>query len=386
VSPHVAGHRTGPPGRQAGTRLRPLLAALLPLAGAAGVSAQAPDYFAPQPLELGWNASLELRQEWSEAFGRRAGEDRRRARLLAGAEGSYRWLRFGLTGDFVYSSDDNVAVLGEPGYISQRDNYRSRDARVDSAFLSAAPVGWLRLDAGRFPMPVGLTGLVWDADLRPQGAALSLSAHDQGAARRLSLTAFGARGSHVFDDAETTMWAVAGEASFELGERTSLDLTAAFVTWQEAYELESALWRQNSYETGVGFLYDYEVLDVVARLHRDGGIEAELVVDVCRNLAADEGHTGVWLALVLDGAVRGWPRLEYVYVWVDRDATLGAYAADDYLWTTGWEGHELRLAYRLGDHAVVRATGLLSRFKDAPQQRFRDDWVGRARIELALRY
>jgi len=353
---------------------------------APGVLAQTPDYFSPRPFELRWRADLGLRQEWTEAFGLRAGEDRRRARLLAGAEGRYRWLSFGVAGDFLYSSDDNAGSLGGPGERIQRDNYRSRDARMDSAFVSVAPGSWLRLDAGRFPMPIGLTGLIWDADLRPQGAALSLSAHDLGAVRRLGLTALGARGSHVFDDSDTTMWTVAGTADLALGERTTLDFTSAFVTWQDAADLEPALWRQNSYDRGAGFLYGYDVLDVVARLHRQGGLETELVVDVCRNLAADEGHTGVWLALVLEGGARGWPRLEYVYAWVDRDATLAAYPADDYLWTTGWEGHELKLAYRAGDHLVLRATGILSRYKDAPQERFRDSWVGRARLELALRY
>jgi len=371
---------------QTAARRRLAVAASLSLAClfSSGVSAQSPDYFAPQPFELRWTGDLELRQEWTEAFGRRAGEDRRRARLLAGADGQYRWLRLGLVGDFVYSSDDNMADLGAPGQKIQRDNYRSRDARVDTAFVSAAPVSWLRIDAGRFEMPVGLTGMIWDRDLRPQGAALALSAHDRGALRRLSLTGLAARGSHVFDDAETTMWLVAGEASVDLSQRIALALTGAFVTWQDAYDLEPALWRQNAYTAGQGFEYGFDVLDVVARLRREGGVEAELVVDVCRNLSADEDHTGIWLALVLDGALKGWPRLEYVYAWIDREATLGAYAADDYLWTTGWEGHELRLAHRVGDHVLLRATGILSRYKDAPQERFRDDWVGRARVEAVL--
>jgi hypothetical protein len=367
------------PGRTA------LAGAWLALAVAPGARAQALDYFAPREFALGWSAALELRQEWTEPFGLRAAESRQRARLLAGADGEYRWLRFGVTGDFVYASDDNVAVLGEPGYLSQRDNYRSRDARVDQAYLSLAPASWLRLDAGRFAMPIGFTGMIWDADLRAQGAALTLSASDLGRMSRLGLTFLGSRGSHVFDDSETTTWAVATEAELELGERTSLGLTGAFVAWQEAYDVEDVLWRQNT-SRGDDFLYDYEVVDVVARLHRDGSIETELVADYCRNLGAEKGHTGIWVALVLDGAVRGWPRLEYVYAWVDRDATLGAYAADDYLWTTGWEGHELQLDVRLGSHLVLSATGLVSRYKDAPQARFRDDWVGRARVEATLRY
>ena len=34
--------------------------------------------------------------------------------------------------------------------------------------------------------------------------------------------------------------------------------------------------------------------------------------------------------------------------------------------------------------ALLRAIGQLQRYKDAPQERFRDDWVGRARLQLEL--
>ena len=370
--------------RRSGHRWAFLIGALTAMVAAPAARTQSPDYFAPQPFALRWSADLELRQEWTEPFGLKDEENRQRARLLTGVDGEFRWLRFGLTGDFVYSSDDNVAELGQPGYRSQRDNYRSRDARVDQAYVSAAPARWLRLDAGRFRMPIGFTGLIWDTDLRAQGAALSLAASDLGRMSRLGLTLLGSRGSHVFDDNQTTTWAVATDAELELGERTSLGVMGAFVTWQDAYDVEDPLWRQNTSRND-DFLYDYDVIDVVARLHREGSIEAELVADFCRNLAAEKGHTGIWLALVLDGAVRGWPRLEYVYAWVDRDATLGAYPADDYLWTTGWEGHELKLDVRVGSHVVLRAAGLVSRYKDAPQARFRDDWVGRARLEMVVR-
>ncbi|MGE0452695.1 MAG: putative porin [Vicinamibacteria bacterium] len=369
----------------ASSRRRDAVLLAFGLLATAPAPAQTPDYFAPRRFELGWSADLALTQEWTEAFGRHAPESRRRARLLAGALGRYRSLGFGLTGDFTYGSDDNVALLGSRGYVTQRDNFRSRDARLDQAFVSVTPASWLRLDAGRFPMPIGLTGLVWDEDLRPQGAALALQARDLGSVTRLRLTGLGARGSHVFDDAETGMWAIATDAELRLGERTSLELTGAFVAFTGVDGLERALWRQNGATPG-GFVRGYEIADLVARLSHDGAIEAELVVDLCRNLAADEDENGVWLALVVDGALQGWPRLEYVYAWVDYDAVLGAYAADDYLWTTGWEGHAVRLGVRVGSHAIVRAIGQLQRYKDAPQEQHRDDWVGRARLRLELSF
>jgi hypothetical protein len=126
------------------------------------------------------------------------------------------------------------------------------------------------------------------------------------------------------------------------------------------------------------------VADLVARLRHDGLVEVELVADVCRNLDLDRGNTGVWLALVLDGRSLSLPRLEYVYARVDRDATLAAYPADDFLWTTGWDGHRAELSVRAGEHAALAAVGQLQRYKDAPRPEARKDWVGRLRLELRL--
>jgi hypothetical protein len=55
-----------------------------------------------------------------------------------------------------------------------RDNYKSRDARFDLAFGRLEPASWIRIEGGRFEMPVRLTEMIWDRDLRPQGGALTL--------------------------------------------------------------------------------------------------------------------------------------------------------------------------------------------------------------------
>ena len=82
--------------------------------------------------------------------------------------------RLGVGGDFNYSSDENT----EPPPLLLRDNYDSRSARVDLAFARVEPVRWLRIEGGRFEMPVRLTEMIWDRDLRPQGAALTLAHRD----------------------------------------------------------------------------------------------------------------------------------------------------------------------------------------------------------------
>ena len=62
------------------------------------------------------------------------------------------------------------------------------------------------------------------------------------------------------------------------------------------------------------------------------------------------------------------------------------FAADDFLWETGWEGHRGDLGLRLQDHWALHGIAQFQRFKDAPVVADRDNWLHRYRIELRLRY
>jgi hypothetical protein len=111
----------------------------------------------------------------------------------------------------------------------------------------------------------------------------------------------------------------------------------------------------------------------------------QLVAEYCWNTAADTLNDGIWAALVLGSTESHRARLEYTYANVDRDATQGAYAADDFLWTTGWDGHRVDLGVRTGGHAALHAVGQLQRFKDSPRGFDNDVWVKRYRLELRIR-
>jgi hypothetical protein len=71
---------------------------------------------------------------------------------------------------------------------------------------------------------------------------------------------------------------------------------------------------------------------------------------------------------------------------VDKDATLAAYATDDFFWSTGWEGHRGDLGFRVGEHAALHGVAQAQRFKDSPRGAERDHWVKRYRLELRLSY
>jgi hypothetical protein len=347
-------------------------------------SAQTTAYQSEKRVQLKLDALL--RREWTQDIFQAADvfrdESRWRGRVLPRLEIAAGRLELGVGGDFNWSSDDNVA--GPPALI--RDNYRSDDSRLDLAYARLQPAGWLRLQGGRIPMPIALTEMIWDRDLRPQGGAVTLEARDLGSLSRLGATVLGARGSHVFEDEDTNMVALSGEAVLATSPESRLELVGSYLKFTRLDSLEPMIRRQNTRLAGA-LVNEYRVADFVARYVVDsGGVPLQLVADYCWNTALDEDNRGLWLAAVLGSIRSSRARAEYTYAKVDKDATLAAYASDDFFWATGWEGHRGELATRLGEHLSSHVIGQLQRFKDSPRPEEQEHWVKRLRLELRLSY
>ena len=328
-----------------------------------------------------------FRREWTKGLATAPDtfqdDDRWRGQLRPRLELNLDKVVLGVGGDFNYSSDENTE--GSPALV--RDNYKSRDARVDLAF-ARLDTGWLRLEGGRFVMPIPLTEMIWDRDLRPQGGALTLD-FNHGGKDTVRLAVLGAKGSHVFDDSETSMLIASLGADLQTGQKSKLELLGSYVAFFDVDELEPILRRQNLRVAGAPapapLALEYRVVDLIARVRTTGNVPGMLVAEYCWNTEADELNKGIWAALILGSTETAPARLEYTYANIDRDATLGAYNADDFLWATGWDGHRVDLGFRSGNHASVHAIGQLQRFKDSPRGFDNDVWVKRYRIEVRIR-
>jgi hypothetical protein len=370
---------------------------LLVLAARAAAQDSPPLFQPEQQYSFKFKADGLVREEWTQDIfdggGRFHSEDRWRLRLLPRIEMGINKVTLGFGGDFNYSQDENDQP---PTQAIIRDNYRSRDARVDLAFARVQATRGLRIEGGRFDMPVALTEMLWDRDLRPQGGALTLESHDAAARPRLSLTLLAAKGSHVFDDSGTAMLLASGAVFFGAGEHGRIELRPSFIHFTGTEDLEARIRRQNSRQAGLLFM-DYDVLDTVLRYRRDGRVPVQLVADVSWNVGADPtvrtpGETprkydqGLWLAAVLGSTRSARARLEYTFAHVDKDATVAAYTTDDFFWGTGWEGHRGDFGLKVAEHVAIHAIAQLQRFKDSPRPEERDHWVQRYRTEIRLVY
>jgi hypothetical protein len=362
-----------------------IAACVLLLAREATSQEPAPAYQAEKQYSFDAHLDAVLRQEFNDT-GLQLDRDRQRVRLLPRFEAGINRVLVALGGDFAWGSDDNTAPLNGVPRTLVRDNFRSSEARLDLAFVSVRAASWLKVQGGRFAMPVALTELVWDRDLRPQGLAATLEARPGGAVERLALTALGARGSHVFEDGHVGTLLGSASAVFGFGARHRLELLASYLRFDRLSTLDRRVRRQNTRRADGALANDYEVADVVARLRRDGRVPVQLVGDYCRNTAAGSGNEGVWAAAVLGSTRDNRVRAEYTYGFVDPDATVAAYNGDDFIWGTGWEGHRGDLGLRLRDHYALHGVGQAQRFKDSPRAADRRHWVRRYRIELRVAY
>ena len=293
-------------------------------------------------------------------------------------------VELGVGGAFNYSDVENdVPPPGQEVLPIIRDNYRSRDARLDLAYgrVKAGPV---IAEGGRFFMPLPLTEMIWDRDLRPQGGAVALEFGSEGSSTKFALRGIYATGSHVFEE-ESILYGGGVEVRFASGQDSSLQLAGSYLQWEDLDTLQPQIQRQNTRVAGV-FLNDYKVVDLVARLTRGGQLPLQLVANYAWNSAVDENGKGLWLAAVLGDLSSSRARVEYTYAKVDRDATVAAFSTDDFFWGTGWEGHRVDLGTGTPGGSSVHGVAQWQRFKDSPDPVVAEQWVTRYRVEWRARF
>jgi hypothetical protein len=345
---------------------------------AAGAEAQNP--YAQKQSAIQFTGDALFRYEWTKKILGPEGElDESRYRIQArpGIEATFGPVELGVGGEFNYSKDKNDETPEGQTPALIRDNYRSRDARLD-LYYGKIEAGPLVAEGGRFVMPLLLTEMIWDRDLRPQGGAASLEL-GQGSSR-FALRGIYATRSHVFED-RSTMFGGSLELTLQSGTNGQFLLAGSYLEFRDLDTLEPAIRRQNTRVGGL-IVNDYRVADAQARIVSSGQMPVQLVADYCWNTAVSEKNKGLWLAAVLGELGVSRARLEYTYAKIDQDATVAAFDTDDFFWGTGWEGHRVDLGSSAGRGSSVHAIAQWQRFKDSPDPEVQSHWVQRYRVEI----
>ena len=369
------------------SRLSSRLALILVLVTLASPAGAQPQQQAPI------TGDILVRHEWNDGFFTKPDpvpSNRTRFQIRPRFEVETQILRMGVGADINYSKDNNLKPKDIPLPLALiRDNYDSRSIRLDLAYLGLNLSSAIKVDAGRMMMPFRLTDMIWDRDLRIQGASATWTIH-QGDTGEPTARVAGiySRGSHVFIDSVDAEGSSIGAGvtlkggSLDLGFGSSkrVDLSGSYLVFEKLENLERMIRRQNTRVNGA-LTREYQVVDIALRFRTDAPFPMQLVVDGATNRKAPDQKNGFWAALVLGSLRDNRFRGEYTYAKMDKDVTVAAYAGDDFFWGTGWLGHRAEIAFAQSPKSSFHVIGQMQQFKDAPNVAERTHWLKRLRLE-----
>jgi hypothetical protein len=247
-----------------------------------------------------------------------------------------------------------VAAEAAIGTGANKDSLVNNDVEdVDGVGLDQAWLRWRAGDAfalrlGKAPLPLVLSPLLWDDDLRPVGASLHFGRPVRGFDRwQLDLGLFA---PDPLDERGPRFAAAQFGWHWREGAPLSGGVLLAYVDHDDIDDFARAgLGRGNSVAAG-RYLLDYRILDLQLYLRkRIGEKPLEARLDLARNLDAAQDDRGTRASLVYGDrlAQPGW---EFGWSWqrMQRNAVLAAVTADDWWFHTAARGHMPWVGYGFG--------------------------------------
>ena len=262
-----------------------------------------------------------------------------------------------------------VAAEGAIGTGANKDSLANNDVEdTDGVNLDQL---WLRkrfaseggFDAevlvGKALLPLELSPLLWDDDLRPVGASLRVGGAS-GDFNRWQLDV-GGFVPDPLNERDARLSAAQFGWHWHEGAPTSAGLLLGYLDYSDLDGLARAgLGRGNSLVAG-RYRFDYRLLDVQVYLRRQVGEKTlEARWDRVRNLDADADDDGTRASLVYGDRLNqpGW---EFGWAWqrIQRNAVLAAVNADDWWFHTAARGHMPWIGYGFNATWSVRVAAFL---------------------------
>lgn len=306
---------------------------------------------------IDWYGDLRLRGEHTSNIpGRPDDLERVRSSLRAGA-------RYANESGWEFAAAVKLALGSDDNDDNRRnlDNEESDGAGFDEWYAAYSFSDRTLLRVGKAPMPLVLSPLVWDRDLRPVGASLEYSTEVRDF-DAFYLTAGYFAGDHLYGD-ESRIGALQIGYGWMEGAETGFSTFLSYLDFDDLDVLaREGLGRTNRRVAGE-YVSDYRLLDLQL-IGRTQAFESPLVarVDLVRNLGADDFRDGARFSLVWGNAddLGGW-ELGYSIQRPQRDAVLAAFNEDDWWFHSFARGYMPWVAYGINRHWTVQATAFLER-------------------------
>ena len=318
----------------------------------------------PAPSALAWSGDLLLREDVEKSWPAGDNESRLLARLRYGLNWQLDpgWL-FGAALRIDESTRSNQYL------VDYNDNLRPRDLALDTLYLQYSPAEGQHLEAGKDALPLDLSRMLWDPNLRPAG--LSYSSKDQlNDATSLRVAAGAFLGQHLSGDQSRLSTAQLGlrfreqdtvQPEFILSYLHFTDLNNLLIAGED---------RGNPFTlvpvpcTGTGctaalapqFIDKFDLADLQFLLHVGSSTPFRLLVDVDKNLGAVAGNdrAGRIEMALGDSAVAGSSEVGLAAERMQQSAVLGAFNSDEWWFHAGSHGTMLWYGYGWSERVNLR--------------------------------
>lgn len=348
------------------------LASLLLVLGCAPL-ARADDLdLGPEPAlsSVAWSGDLLLRQDWLRSW-RPAGDNESRLLLR---------LRYGPT----WQIDDDWSLagalrvdestIGNEHLVDYNDNQRPRDLALDALHLDYASGTGQHVEFGKDELPLTLSRMLWDPDLRPAGISYAYRGKlgDDTALRFVA----GAFLSQYLNGEQSRFTAYQAGIRFREQESVQPEFILSYLHFTDLDRLVTTGEDRGNPVVLVagscaglpvgfctvtavpgGFADRYELLDLQSALHVVGALPFRALLDLDKNLgAADGADRAARIELALgDSFEAGGQEVGYSAQRIQHSAVLGAFNDDDWWFHAGAHGVMFWYAYGWSERLRLRA-------------------------------
>ncbi|MDJ0656290.1 MAG: hypothetical protein QNJ40_19170 [Xanthomonadales bacterium] len=261
-------------------------------------------------------------------------------------------------------NEDNVANL---------DNEESNEVDLGDFYIRAFPTDRAIIEMGKTSLPLDLSPMVWDRDLRPTGISVQQDWEPR-PFDRLIFLAGRFRGLH-YDESRTDL--TAAQIKWRLREGaprggsvalTVLDFSDLDVLAQTGRGRTNRLTADPT-TSQLRYLNQYRILDLELGYQTDTPWGVLLTqVNLARNLEADQDDEAARLSIELfDPDRQGWD-FGYALQRVQREAVVSALNDDDWWFGTGMRGYRLSAGYWFNPDLRLGLSAFVERFDPASQR------------------
>ena len=241
------------------------------------------------------------------------------------------------------------------------DNQRSDSIGLDRLFVRWKPDELTTATLGKTALPLDLSPMVWDSDLRPAGVSVDRSVALDSFDRLQFVVGYFA-GQHLYGDLSRIG---AAELAWRWHEGAPLHFSviASYLDFSDLGELtQEGLARTNSIAGG-NLVNDYRLGDVQLIGHVEAaGWPIQGLIDVVNNFGADDANQGIRGSIAVGDSTkpRGW-EFGAAAQRIQRDAVMAAFNSDNWWFHSAVRGQMLWAAYGLDATWNLKLSGFHER-------------------------